>query len=82
MEGDDDMHRKMTITLQEDVYEGLYLHVGRRSISRFIEELVRPHVTGSAMEKAYREMAEDTAREAEAQEWCNALSGDAADAAR
>ena len=38
------MQRKLTITIDEAVYEGLYRKVGPRKIARFIEEIVRPHV--------------------------------------
>lgn len=60
------MHRKMTITLDEVVYEGLYRTVGRRRISQFIEDLVRPHVVDTSLEEGYRAMAADKAREDEA----------------
>ena len=73
------MHRKLTITLEEAVYEGLYRTVGKSRISQFIEDLVRLHVVDTTLEAGYRAMAEDTGREAEAQEWCNALAGDAAE---
>ena len=76
------MHRKMTITLDEAVYEGLCRRVGRRKMSQFIEDLLRPHVLDTSLDEGYRAMAADQAREAEAAEWCNALSGDMADAAR
>ncbi len=76
------MHKKMTITLDEAVYEGLYRRVGRRKMSQFIEDLLRPHVMDTALDDGYRAMATDTQREAEALEWCNALAGDMADAAR
>lgn len=76
------MHRRMTITLDEDVYEGLYRTVGKRQMSQFIEDLLRPHVTDAALDDGYRAMAADHVRETEAQEWCHALSGDMADAAR
>lgn len=76
------MHRKMTITLDEEVYEGLYRHVGRRRMSQFIEDLVRPHVLDTALDAGYRAMAADETREAEARAWCNALAGDVADEAR
>lgn len=76
------MHKKMTITLDEAVYEGLYRRVGRRKMSQFIEDLLRPHVLDTALDDGYRAMATDTQREAEAMEWCNALAGDMADAAR
>ena len=38
------MQKKLTITLDETVYDGLHKVIGRRRISRFIEELVRPHI--------------------------------------
>jgi predicted CopG family antitoxin len=76
------MHRRITITLDEAVYDGLYRLIGKRRISQFIEELVKPHVTDTALDEGYRAMAADRGREAEAQEWCNALAGDMADEAR
>lgn len=75
------MHRKITITLDEAVYEGLYRTVGRRKISQFIEDLLRPHLVDT-LDDGYRAMAADQEREAEAMEWCNALAGDMVDAAR
>jgi len=49
------------------------------AISQFIENLLRAHVLETSMEENYRAMAADTVREAEAQEWCNALIGDVPD---
>lgn len=66
------MLKKLTITIDEEVYKGLYATVGRGRISRFIEDLVRPHVTRQDLAEAYRQMAEDEAREAEALEWAEA----------
>lgn len=74
--------KRMTITLDEAVYDGLNRRIGKGRISRFIEDLVRPHVMDMSLDEGYRAMAADKTREAEAQEWCNALAGDAADAAR
>lgn len=76
------MHKKMTITLDEAVYEGLYRTVGKRRISQFIEDLVRPHVVDTSLDDGYRAMAADKAREAEAVEWSNAFAGDMVDATR
>ena len=70
------MHKKLTVTLDERVYEGLHRVVGRGSISQFIEDLVRPHVIESDLESAYREMAQDEVSEAEALEWAEATIGD------
>lgn len=73
------MHKKLTITLDEQVYEGLHKIIGRRNISQFIESLVRPHVIGTDLESAYRQMAEDEAREAEASTWTEATIRDVSD---
>ncbi|MBC8457292.1 MAG: addiction module antitoxin [Deltaproteobacteria bacterium] len=70
------MPKKLTITIDEKVYEGLYAVIGRRRISRFIEDLVRPYVIPQDLEKAYKEMAQDGKREAEALEWAEATIGD------
>jgi predicted CopG family antitoxin len=75
------MQKKLTITIDEDVYAGLHSVIGPRKISGFIEQLVRPHVLGSDLdlEKSYREMAADEAAEAQALEWSEALIGDVGD---
>ncbi len=71
------MHRKLTITLSDDVYEGLYRTVNRGRISSFIEDLVRPHVvSSSSLEDQYRAMAADREREEEAMAWVEGLSGE------
>ena len=76
------MHKRMTITLDEAVYEGLYRTIGKRHMSQFIEDLVRPHVMDTSLDEGYRAMASEQARESEAQEWCNALAKDMTDEAR
>ncbi|MDA2930820.1 ribbon-helix-helix domain-containing protein [Acidobacteria bacterium AH-259-O06] len=76
------MHKKLTITLEEDVYEALHRVVGRGLISRFIEDLVRPHVVEQDLKEAYKAMAQDEARELEALEWAEAVIGDVTDETR
>jgi len=71
------MQRKLTITLDVEVYEGLYKVIGRRKISQFIEDLVRPHVLTDELEAGYAAMAADEAREAEALVWSEGTIGDA-----
>ena len=66
------MQKKLTITVDEQVYNGLHSVIGRHNISRFIESLVRPHVLNAELEAAYRQMAQDDAREVEALEWAEA----------
>ncbi len=75
------MQRKLTITIDEQVYEGLYQVVGPRRISRFIEDLVRPHVLYPDLEAAYADMARDEERERMALEWAEATVGDVGDEA-
>jgi predicted CopG family antitoxin len=75
------MQKKLTITIDQEVYEGLYDVVGPRRISRFIEDLVRPHVLYPDLEAAYAEMARDEEREGVALEWSEATVGDVSDEA-
>ncbi len=76
------MHKKLTITLDEKVYEGLHRVIGRRRISQFIEDLVRLHIMGTELDEGYCQMAQDEAREAEALTWSEATLGDVADETR
>ena len=76
------MQKKLTITLDEQVYDGLHSVIGRRRISRFIEKMIRPHVARPDLAAAYQEMAADENREAEALEWAETTLEDVADAAR
>jgi predicted CopG family antitoxin len=64
------MSRELTITLADDVYEGLQERVGAEQISSFIERLLRPYLmTDEELEAEYREMAADLEAEREAMEW-------------
>jgi hypothetical protein len=72
------MHKKLTITVDAEVYEGLYTVIGRRRISRFLNDLARPHVTASDLAAGYAAMAADIAREREAEAWSEELIGDVA----
>ena len=76
------MQKKLTITVDAAIYDGLYRTVGPRRISQFIEDLVRPHVLDEGLLEAYAEMAADERREAEAGEWSDALLADVSDEAR
>ncbi len=75
-------HKRMTISIDARVYDGLVRVVGRRKISRFLEELARPHVVGENLEAAYEAMANDAARETEAAAWSESLVGDGLHAPR
>ena len=76
------MQRKLTVTIDEEVYEGLREVMGPRQISRFIEDLVRPHVIEKEIYTAYKEMSIDEVRESEAVEWAEATFGDVNNEAR
>lgn len=75
------MQKKLTITIDQEVYDGLYAVIGPRRISRFIEDLIRPHILHVDLEAAYAQMAQDEERESEALAWADALIGDVDDAA-
>lgn len=73
------MQKKLTLTIDEEVYDGLRQVVGPRRISHFIEDLVRPHVLKHDLYDEYRAMAADCVRESEALEWADATCGDMTD---
>jgi hypothetical protein len=76
------MHKILTITIEQDVYEGLHRVIGRGRISAFLNALARPHVVEEDLEGAYREMANDSERETEALEWSENLLRDGEDETR
>jgi len=73
------MQKKLTITIDEEVYKGLHEVVGRGRIGRFLEDLARPHVVSRDLDTAYAEMAADSVRESDAEEWGEGLIGDLED---
>ena len=73
------MKKKLTITIDETVYEGLYQNIGKRKISSFIETILRPHVIPADLDKEYAEMARDEAAEKEAIEWADSFLEDISD---
>ncbi len=72
------MQKKLTITVDQEVYEGLRKVIGRGKISKFIEELVRPHIVRPNLEAGYAQMSRDEKREKEAVEWTEATLKDIA----
>jgi len=69
--------RKLTITVEDEVYAGLKAKVGARRISRFLNDLAKPLVSEAALLDGYRQMAADAVHEAEAAEWVEELTADA-----
>jgi hypothetical protein len=76
------MSKKLTITVDDEVYAGLHSVIGRRRISRFLNDLARPHVLSGDLADGYKAMAADEEREREATEWVENLTGDIADEPR
>jgi predicted CopG family antitoxin len=70
------MQKKLTITINKDIYNKLYEVVGHGYISHFIETTIRPYLVKENLEAAYQQMARDETREAEALEWAEATIGD------
>ncbi len=70
------MHKKLTITLDEEIYKGLHSIIGRGKISSFISDLIRPYVLKSELRAGYKAMAKDKEREKEAEEWSEGLMAD------
>lgn len=69
------MVKKLTITISEDVYKGLHAKIGTGRISRFIDNLARPHVVDEDIAAGYQEMAQDEHREVDAREWTENILG-------
>jgi predicted CopG family antitoxin len=72
------MHKKLTISIDAEVYDRLYEVVGAGKISQFVEDLVRSQVIKTNLDSAYEAMAKDKLRETEAFEWAEAMIGDIA----
>ena len=70
------MQKKLTISIDEHIYKALYDFVGKRKISRYIEDLVRSKIMKSELENAYKLMASDKNREKESLEWVEGTFGD------
>ncbi|SER80004.1 hypothetical protein SAMN05421690_10815 [Nitrosomonas sp. Nm51] len=51
--------KKLTITVDDEVYKGLHARIGRGNISRFLNDMARPHVVADDIEAGYTAMAAD-----------------------
>lgn len=76
------MQKKLTITVSEEVYDGLYAKVGARKISQFIERLARNHLLSDKLHEGYAALAADQEQEQEANTWIEGLVGDTVDETR
>jgi hypothetical protein len=68
--------KKLTITVSDDVYKGLYAKIGAGRISHFLDSLARAHVVDSGIAEGYRAMGNDESRERDAVDWSDNLVGD------
>jgi hypothetical protein len=73
------VQKKLTITVDAEVYEGLHAVIGRRRISRFLNDLARPLVFGQNLRAGYAAMAADEEREQQANAWTEGLAINLAD---
>lgn len=77
------MQKRLTISLDDDVYDGLFRVIGRGKVGQFLQELARPHVLQNvALDEGYRAMAADQEREAAASQWVGGLINGLADESR
>ena len=74
------MTKKLTISIDDRVYDGLHAVIGQGNIGRFLEDLARPFVVPDSLSAAYAEMTADKTRDTEAEEWCESLASDGPDA--
>lgn len=72
------MPKKLTIIVDSEVYDGLHSIIGPSRISRFLNDLARPHVVSQDLCAGHAAMAADEAREAEAEAWSEGLFSDVA----
>jgi predicted CopG family antitoxin len=73
--------RKLTITVSDEVYEGLQRRIGARRISSFIDCLARPYVDDAAAEAMYREAENDADRRETLADWDDLPADEALDEA-
>jgi predicted CopG family antitoxin len=70
------MAKKLTITVSDEVYEGLYEKVGARRIGKYLETLVREDLRPRTLAEEYADAAKDEEAEAEAREWIESGIGE------
>jgi hypothetical protein len=65
--------KKLTITVDSEVYEGLHNKIGRGNIGKFLNGLAKPYVLEDLIESGYIEMSTDDTYNKEALEWMEGL---------
>jgi predicted CopG family antitoxin len=76
------MQKKLTLSIDAEIYEALHKMAGKRKIGRFIESLVRPHITSLELPEAGARLAQDELRNSAALSWAGTNRLEAGDEAR
>lgn len=64
------MSKRVNLYIQdEQLWNSFISLVGRGNVSKWIENTIRPLVDNSDLATSYKQMALDSSREAEAEEW-------------
>ena len=63
------MRKRLTLTIDQDVYERLRKASGKRNTSGFIEDLLRQHVIRPHLEASHTSIAKDEPRQTAAAAW-------------
>lgn len=70
------MQKKLTLSIDAEIYEALHKVAGKRKIGRFIEKIVRPHITSLELAQAGKQLTQDGKQEFEALLWAETNVGD------
>ena len=71
------MAKRVNIYIQDELlWQHFTVLVGRGNVSKWIENTIKPLVDNSDLAASYKQMALDTSREKEANEWINGTFGD------
>jgi len=69
------MQKKLTLSINAEIYEALHKMAGKRKIGRFIESLVRPHI--ESFDSAKERSAQDEEQESAVLPWTGTHGADA-----
>ena len=71
------MSKRVNIYIQDEkLWENFTHLIGRGNVSKWIENTIRPLVDNSDLAASYQQMAADTLREQQANEWISGTFGD------
>jgi hypothetical protein len=75
------MQKKLTLSIDAELYEALHKVAGKRKIGRFIEKIVRPHITLQGLAQAGNQLIQDEKLESEDLLWAGTTVGNSGDEA-